>query len=71
MPIPHVVHPQVFAFNGHKVQVVAFCPLTESQATNAARMACRRHKFPKRVDNKKVYQLLTLFDRHNVNMLGP
>ena len=71
MPIPDVVHPQVFAFNGHKVQVVAFCTLTESQAANAARMACRRHKFPKRVDNKKVHQLLTLIDHHNVNMLGP
>ena len=70
MQLPNVDHPTTFVVRGHKVKVVAFCALSANQAANAARLYCRTHKLPKKVDDSKVYKLVTLYDHHNVGMLG-
>jgi hypothetical protein len=70
MQVPNVEHPTTFVVRGHKVKVVAFCTLSNSHAANAARLYCRTLKLPKKVDDSKVYKLLTLYDQHNVGVLG-
>ncbi|MBX3605344.1 MAG: hypothetical protein KF788_08735 [Piscinibacter sp.] len=71
MELPNVVHPTVFTINGHKVQVVAYCVMTESQARAAAIHSARSGMLKKKPDPKKVLQLLTLWDRDTVGQLGP
>jgi uncharacterized membrane protein len=68
--MPNVVHPKTVSVNGHKIQVVAYCVMTDSQALQAAVVYCRTHKMPK-PSPKKVLRILTLFDRESVGQLGP
>ena len=70
MKLPNVVHPIVFTFKGHKLQVVAYCAMTDSQALKAALHAVRRHKLPKKPNPNAVIQLVTLYDRETIGLLG-
>lgn len=71
MELPNVVHPTVFKINGHKVQVVAYCVMTETQARTAAIHLARSGKLPKKANPKVVLRLLTLWDQGTVAQLGP
>lgn len=71
MQLPNVVHPTVFTVNGHKLQVVAYCVMTPSQAKAALVHALRTHKLPKKAHPDKVIRLVTLFDQDSVALLGP
>jgi hypothetical protein len=71
MQLPNVVHPTVFVINGHRVQVVAYCTLSQTQARAAALHAAARTKLPKKANPKKVIQLLTTFDSDTAQLLGP
>lgn len=71
MELPNVVHPKIVTINGHKVQVVAYCVMTDSQAVAAAAHFFRTHKLPRKPDPKKVIRVLTLFDQDSLGLLGP
>ena len=71
MELPSVVHPKLVTINGHRVQVVAYCVMSDSQALAAAAHYFRTHRLPKKRDPSKVLRILTLFDRDSVGLLGP
>lgn len=71
MELPNVLHPTVFVINGHRVQVVAYCTLTPSQARVAALQAAARARFPKKANPDKVFRLVTTIDSDTARLLGP
>jgi len=71
MELPSVVHPRTFRINGHLVQVVAYCTLTEPQAMKAAVIAARSLKLPKKAHPSMVYRALTLYTEETRSLLGP
>lgn len=70
MQLPNVVHPTIFTVNGHKLQVVAYCAMTDAQALKATLHAVRSHKLPKKPNPKAVIRLVTLFDQESLGLLG-
>lgn len=70
MQLPNVVHPKKVRVNGHVIEVVAYCAMTDSQAVKAALHFCRTHKMPK-PNPAKVLRALTQFDQASIALLGP
>lgn len=68
--MPNVVHPKRVRVNGHVLEVVAYCSMTDSQALRTAAHFVSTHKLPK-PNPKEVIRAITLFDHESIGMLGP
>ena len=66
--IPNVDHPKAFTHKGIGYQVVAYFPLTDSQAKKIVTQSIRNIKH-KKTNQGKVVQILTHIDRETLNLL--
>jgi hypothetical protein len=60
MNLPSVIHPKKFNIKGMLFEIVAYKPLTDDEAAQAAMYFYRSHKF-KKADQGKLFHVLTQF----------
>jgi len=68
MELPNIIHPNIIPINGYRLQIVAYCPLTDDQALKAASLFLRNTKL-KKSQKKGILQVLTLWDKDSVKLL--
>lgn len=66
--LPNIVHPKIFTVNGFRIQVVAYCSLTDDQALKAAMVFVRDTKL-KQSQKKSVIQALMNLDKGSAGLI--
>jgi hypothetical protein len=68
MNLPNIVHPKIVIINGFRLEIVAYCSLTDDQAMKVAVHFVRNNKL-KKSQQKGVLRVLTQWDESSVGLL--